>query len=77
MLAGPGPVDLVQAFALPVPSLVICALLGPVRRVTRPRNRTSGPWPARLAAPRARLAALPAGGENGDRKACRRETRSG
>ncbi|QUQ65569.1 cytochrome P450 [Kutzneria sp. CA-103260] len=28
MLAGPKPVDLVQAFALPVPSLVICDLLG-------------------------------------------------
>ncbi|MEB8340781.1 cytochrome P450 [Streptomyces endophyticus] len=28
MLAGPAPVDLVQAFALPVPSLVICELLG-------------------------------------------------
>ncbi|SNS22598.1 hypothetical protein SAMN05216276_100639 [Streptosporangium subroseum] len=28
MLAGPKPVDLVEAFALPVPSLVICALLG-------------------------------------------------
>jgi cytochrome P450 len=28
MLAGPKPVDLVQAFALPVPSLVICHLLG-------------------------------------------------
>lgn len=28
MLAGPQPVDLVQAFALPVPSLVICQLLG-------------------------------------------------
>jgi cytochrome P450 len=28
MLAGPTPVDLVQAFALPVPSLVICQLLG-------------------------------------------------
>ncbi|MFJ9123650.1 cytochrome P450 [Streptomyces sp. NPDC102340] len=28
MLAGPKPVDLVQAFALPIPSLVICALLG-------------------------------------------------
>jgi hypothetical protein len=28
MLAGPTPVDLVQAFALPVPSLVICHLLG-------------------------------------------------
>ncbi|MFJ5265078.1 cytochrome P450 [Streptomyces sp. NPDC088387] len=28
MLAGPNPVDLVRAFALPVPSLVICALLG-------------------------------------------------
>ncbi|TDV46062.1 cytochrome P450 [Actinophytocola oryzae] len=28
MLAGPNPVDLVQAFALPVPSLVICRLLG-------------------------------------------------
>ncbi|GAA2453589.1 cytochrome P450 [Streptomyces pulveraceus] len=28
MLAGPKPVDLVQAFALPVPSLVICRLLG-------------------------------------------------
>jgi cytochrome P450 len=28
LLAGPRPVDLVQAFALPVPSLVICDLLG-------------------------------------------------
>ena len=28
MLAGPVPVDLVEAFALPVPSLVICELLG-------------------------------------------------
>ncbi|OLR93306.1 cytochrome P450 [Actinokineospora bangkokensis] len=28
MLAGPNPTDLVEAFALPVPSLVICALLG-------------------------------------------------
>ena len=28
LLAGPNPVDLVQAFALPVPSLVICQLLG-------------------------------------------------
>lgn len=28
MLAGPQPVDLVEAFALPVPSLVICELLG-------------------------------------------------
>ncbi|MFJ8719269.1 cytochrome P450 [Streptomyces violaceus] len=28
MLAGPGPVDLVEAFALPVPSLVICQMLG-------------------------------------------------
>ncbi|MFI6348573.1 cytochrome P450 [Streptomyces sp. NPDC050560] len=28
LLAGPRPVDLVQAFALPVPSLVICELLG-------------------------------------------------
>jgi cytochrome P450 len=28
MLAGPKPVDLVQGFALPVPSLVICELLG-------------------------------------------------
>jgi hypothetical protein len=28
MLAGPAPADLVQAFALPVPSLVICQLLG-------------------------------------------------
>jgi cytochrome P450 len=28
MLAGPAPVDLVEAFALPVPSLVICELLG-------------------------------------------------
>jgi cytochrome P450 len=28
LLAGPNPADLVQAFALPVPSLVICELLG-------------------------------------------------
>jgi cytochrome P450 len=36
LLAGPNPADLVEAFALPVPSLVICALLGvPVEE--RPR----------------------------------------
>ncbi len=28
LLAGPAPVDLVEAFALPIPSLVICELLG-------------------------------------------------
>lgn len=28
LLAGPGPADLVEAFALPLPSLVICELLG-------------------------------------------------
>lgn len=28
LLAGPRPVDLVEAFALPIPSLVICELLG-------------------------------------------------
>ena len=28
LLAGPNPVDLVEAFALPIPSLVICELLG-------------------------------------------------
>ncbi|WP_369227509.1 cytochrome P450 [Streptomyces sp. R39] len=28
MLSGPGPVDLVEEFALPIPSLVICELLG-------------------------------------------------
>jgi pentalenic acid synthase len=28
MLAGPAPTDLVKAFALPIPSVVICALLG-------------------------------------------------
>ncbi|MEV6158086.1 hypothetical protein AB0L53_47885 [Nonomuraea sp. NPDC052129] len=28
LLAGPNPADLVEAFALPVPSLVICELLG-------------------------------------------------
>jgi cytochrome P450 len=28
LLAGPRPVDLVEAFALPIPSLVICSLLG-------------------------------------------------
>ncbi|WP_323186577.1 ferredoxin [Streptomyces sp. NBC_00439] len=28
MLAGPNPVDLVQAFALPMPSLMVCRLLG-------------------------------------------------
>lgn len=28
LLAGPRPVDLVEAFALPLPSLVICDLLG-------------------------------------------------
>ncbi|MFK4544343.1 cytochrome P450 [Streptomyces tendae] len=56
MLAGPTPVDLVEAFALPVPSLVICELLGipysdhhffrenthiVARRSTSPEDRTS------------------------------------
>ncbi|SEC83847.1 cytochrome P450 [Streptomyces melanosporofaciens] len=56
MLAGPTPVDLVEVFALPVPSLVICELLGIpysdhhffrenthviARRSTSPEDRTS------------------------------------
>ncbi|HZE41717.1 MAG TPA: cytochrome P450 [Stackebrandtia sp.] len=56
MLAGPRPVDLVEAFALPVPSLVICALLGVpyadhdffqdnsstiIRRTAAPEERTA------------------------------------
>ncbi|HEY3687038.1 MAG TPA: cytochrome P450 [Streptosporangiaceae bacterium] len=55
LLAGPRPADLVEAFALPVPSLVICALLGVpyadhaffqdnskvvIRRSARPEDRT-------------------------------------
>jgi cytochrome P450 len=57
MLAGPKPVDLVEAFALPVPSLVICELLGVpysdhdffqanskviIRRDARPEERMAG-----------------------------------
>ncbi|MCI2415911.1 cytochrome P450 [Saccharopolyspora sp. K220] len=56
MLAGPKPVDLVEAFALPVPSLVICQLLGVpysdhdffqsnskiiIRRDAKPEERTA------------------------------------
>ncbi|MGW4799571.1 cytochrome P450 [Nonomuraea sp. NPDC004297] len=56
LLAGPKPVDLVEAFALPVPSLVICELLGVpyadhdffqdhsrilIRRVTPPEERAA------------------------------------
>ncbi|MGW3997390.1 cytochrome P450 [Amycolatopsis sp. NPDC004772] len=57
LLAGPKPVDLVEAFALPVPSLVICELLGVpyadhdffqenskviVHRDARPEERAAG-----------------------------------
>ncbi|GAB3157767.1 cytochrome P450 [Amycolatopsis stemonae] len=57
LLAGPKPVDLVEAFALPVPSLVICELLGVpyadhgffqenskliIRRDARPEERAAG-----------------------------------
>jgi cytochrome P450 len=57
LLAGPKPVDLVEAFALPVPSLVICELLGVpyadhgffqenskviVRRDAKPEERVAG-----------------------------------
>ncbi|MGW4065170.1 cytochrome P450 [Amycolatopsis sp. NPDC004747] len=57
LLAGPKPVDLVEAFALPVPSLVICELLGVpyadhgffqenskviVRRDAKPEERAAG-----------------------------------
>ncbi|WP_236792101.1 cytochrome P450 [Amycolatopsis sp. GM8] len=57
LLAGPRPVDLVEAFALPVPSLVICALLGVpytdheffqdnskviIRRDAKPEERAAG-----------------------------------
>ncbi|WP_328454016.1 cytochrome P450 [Amycolatopsis sp. NBC_00438] len=57
MLAGPNPVDLVEAFALPVPSLVICELLGVpytdhdffqenskviIRRDAKPEERAAG-----------------------------------
>ncbi|QRP49533.1 cytochrome P450 [Amycolatopsis sp. FDAARGOS 1241] len=57
MLAGPNPVDLVEAFALPVPSLVICELLGVpyrdhdffqanskviIKRDTEPAERAAG-----------------------------------
>ncbi|MFF1612764.1 cytochrome P450 [Amycolatopsis sp. NPDC058278] len=57
LLAGPNPVDLVEAFALPVPSLVICELLGVpyadhgffqenskviIRRDARPEERAAG-----------------------------------
>ena len=57
MLAGPRPVDLVEAFALPVPSLVICQLLGVpysdhdfFQANTRVLVRTSTPDEERLAA---------------------------
>jgi cytochrome P450 len=57
VLAGPKPVDLVEAFALPVPSLVICELLGVpyadhdffqenskliIRRDAKPEERAAG-----------------------------------
>jgi cytochrome P450 len=57
LLAGPNPVDLVEAFALPVPSLVICELLGVpyadhdffqesskviIRRDAKPEERAAG-----------------------------------
>ncbi len=42
MLAGPKPVDLVEAFALPVPSVVICALLKPATP-TRPSRMPTPP----------------------------------
>ncbi len=57
LLAGPKPVDLVEAFALPVPSLVICELLGVpyadhgffqesskviIRRDVQPEERAAG-----------------------------------
>ncbi|MGK3201568.1 cytochrome P450 [Amycolatopsis sp. MEPSY49] len=57
LLAGPKPVDLVEAFALPVPSLVICELLGVpyadhdffqenskviIRRDAKPEERAAG-----------------------------------
>ncbi|MEV6623361.1 cytochrome P450 [Amycolatopsis sp. NPDC051106] len=57
LLAGPKPVDLVEAFALPVPSLVICELLGVpyadhgffqenskliIRRDAQPEERAAG-----------------------------------
>jgi cytochrome P450 len=57
LLAGPKPVDLVEAFALPMPSLVICALLGVpyadhdffqehskllIRRDAKPEERAAG-----------------------------------
>jgi cytochrome P450 len=57
LLAGPNPVDLVEAFALPMPSLVICELLGVpyadheffqanskviIRRESTPEERTAG-----------------------------------
>ena len=59
MLAGPKPVDLVEAFALPVPSLVICELLGVpyadhdffqensktiIGRTATPEERDAGAW---------------------------------
>lgn len=59
MLAGSRPIDLVQAFALPVPSLVICELLGVpyahhefFQRSTRTRLRRDAPAEAVLAAQR-------------------------
>ncbi|MFG1644001.1 cytochrome P450 [Amycolatopsis sp. NPDC049252] len=57
LLAGPNPADLVEAFALPVPSLVICELLGVpyadhdffqenskviIRRSAKPEERAAG-----------------------------------
>lgn len=57
MLAGPRPVDLVQAFALPLPSLVICELLGVPYADRAMFHRTSRILIARTSTPEQALAA--------------------
>jgi hypothetical protein len=58
MLAGPKPADLVQAFALPVPSLVICELLGVPYEDRALFHRISKVLVSKDATPEASLAAL-------------------
>jgi cytochrome P450 len=58
MLAGPKPADLVESFALPVPSMVICALLG-VPLAERPRfNKLTATMLSRSASPEEVVGAL-------------------
>jgi cytochrome P450 len=58
MLAGPRPVDLVQAFALPIPSMVICELLGVPYEERDFFHRISGIFVSSDSSPEMAVAAL-------------------